>query len=161
MYKLNLEILKKTRQLPKRGDVFVVKINSQQYYYFGRIIKIDVNSGFDLNEGILIYIYNEKSKDKSKIPDNFDKNKLLIPPMMVNRKPWTTGYLETLKNIPLKESDFFQLHCFRDPVRGWLFDEYGNRLEHELDCPTGPYGLSSVLGINTRLSNVFGLPVDY
>jgi len=79
---------------------------------------------------------------------------LLVAPVITNQKPWTLGYFEVIESRPLRKADVLSRHCFRD-IRGWYFDEFGNRLAHEEE-PCGVWGLHSFRTIDDLLSDALG-----
>lgn len=156
---LIMEVITKSRKKPKAGDIFVLKIISGPYF-FGRVIKTEVDAGFGGRIAYLIYIYRDSSSNADELPD-LDKNRLIIPPMMINQRPWIEGYFQTISHKPILEDDQFKRHCFRNS-RGVFFDEYGNALPKPVTGATiGPYGLSSYGAVSEELSKVLKVKSPY
>lgn len=86
---MNMQILKPSRRPLKAGDIFVYRIKGHDFG-FGRVISTDTNIGGG-GGTIVIYIYDAFSKHKKEIP-KLDKRKLLLPPLGINRLPWSRGY---------------------------------------------------------------------
>ena len=152
----NLEFLKKSRKELKPGDIFVLKPKGHDYY-FGRVISTTANCGFGPPKTILIYIYNATSKDKNKIPQ-LDKNNLLIPPTMINRLGWSSGYFENIAFKELTKDDVLDVHCFWRPSRGTYMNEKGEELDRPYE-PVGQYGLGNYRTVDRRVSKALGIPL--
>lgn len=138
-----LSTLKNTRTPPKAGDIFVFQLNSTpDKYFFGRVIATDTKIGGVRDfEAVLVYLYRTTSFSKMDIPP-LHPSDLLVPPIGTNTRPWVKGFFEKVASKSITTADLLPQHCFRD-VRGWLYDEYENRL---LD-PTEPIGEWGVAGI--------------
>jgi len=151
---MNLAVLRKTRRDPKAGDIFAMLPPDGQFLY-GRVINTDANP-LGVGGVILLYIYRARSSEKRAIPD-LRRGELLVPPLITNKRPWTMGYFEHLKEAPLTALDHLPQHCFRD-VRGWYFDEAGKRLHGPVE-PVGQWGLHSFRTIDDEVSKALGIAV--
>jgi hypothetical protein len=156
---MNLKVLKRSRRV-RAGDIFVYQlIQEPDYYRFGRVICTDANAmttGPD--KDVLIYLYRASASAKENIPV-LDPHELLVDPLMTNRRPWTMGYFEKVAQRDLQPGDTLAQHCFADGFRQKIFDEKGE----ELTNPKPPFyvrRLTSVIGINRRISDELGYPVD-
>jgi len=154
----NLKILKRTRRKPEPGDIFAFQLELlPERYFFGRVVATDTKIGGFRDGGvILIYLYKTSSEDKTKIP-TLHPSELLVPPIGTNGLPWSLGFFEVVKSGPNSVADLLPQHCFRD-VRGWFFDEHGNRLPAVVE-PVGVYGLSGIGSIDHKISQALGLPL--
>jgi len=153
---LNLEVLEKSRKKTKPGDIFVIKPKGHDYY-FGRTIITDANCGFGQG-AVLIYIYNATSKTKKDIP-KLEKNKLLLPPIMLNYLPWSKGYFENVVFQELDQDDILEVNCFWDPMTKKYFDDKGNELKNKYE-PVGEYGLASYRVVDDKISEALGIPLS-
>ena len=152
---INLEILSPSRKKPKIGDVFVIKPVGHDYY-FGQVIKTDVDSGFSKVNNFLIYVFNSTSKDFAAVP-KLSRTNLLISPMVVNMKPWTLGYFQFVRNNPLTE--VLPEHSFLCPIRKVYFNEYGQKQAKSVDgILAGRSGLASYRAVSEEVSQVLGIP---
>jgi len=143
---------------PTVGDIFVMQFNNGSYL-FGRTISTVAKLG-SIDRLNLIYIYNALSNYKTQIP-NLDKIFLLVPPIITNNLPWTRGYFEVIKNLPLSKDDVLEQHCFRSYTSGYYYDEQTNRLDKEYK-PCGVFGLDSFMTIDYHVSKALGLDLsDY
>lgn len=152
---MNLAVLKKSRKKPEVGDIFAL-LPPDGLYVYGRLIATGVNAG-GYPGGNLIYIYRPRSKEIGNIPTLL-RGQLLLPPMMTNNLPWSRGYFQVIDNKPLSSMDRLPQHCFRD-VRGWYFDEHGNRLSKPVE-PIGEWVLKSFRTIDDAVSKTLGLPIS-
>src|SRR5688572_19759924 len=81
----------------------------QRPFLFGRVI--DTNA-FGLTWGAtLVYVYDAWSDDKARVP-SLDRDRLLVPPAIINRLGWSRGFLETVDHRPLTAEDVLATHCF-------------------------------------------------
>jgi hypothetical protein len=124
--KTNLRVLQPSRKKLRAGDVFAMQM-PDDLYLFGRVIGTDAVIG-PMTGIILIYIFRTRSEVKAPPrredlrPDN-----LLVPPILINRLPWSRGYFETIDHRPLEQEDLLKQNCFLSSVRG----QYPSR-----DAPT-------------------------
>jgi len=157
--KLNLKILKPTKVKPKEGDIFVLE-PVKGTYYFGRIIIGAIKSKFALMNGMpLIYIYNIAKDNKDYDDIVFNKENLLLPPIITNYSPWIHGYFETVGNKPVNKDDVLKQHCFHRDLVNEYVNESGDKLwrKHE---PCGKYGLASYKGIDWEISKKLNLATN-
>lgn len=150
---LCLEVLSKTRREPTPGDLFVLKVKGKGYFY-GAVVKTGVNAGFGGNIGILVYIYGKEYREKAMVPPVLSREDLLIPPLMVNRKPWTKGFFEWVGHGEVSELAPYDFHCFRD-VRNQIVNEYGEIVKKCTGRPVGQYGLASYGAVSREIAAKF------
>ncbi len=154
----NLVVLKKTRRQPEPGDIFAFQLEQMPgRYFFGRVVATDAKIGnFRDFEAVLFYLYRPSSPSKTEIPP-LAPTDLLVPPILTNRLPWTRGFFEVVRSGPNTAADLLPQHCFRD-VRGWFFDEYGNRLPEAVE-PVSASGVAGIGAIDDDISKALGLPL--
>jgi hypothetical protein len=152
---MNLAILRRSRPSLEAGDVFAMQ-PPVDGYLFGRVIDLHANVFGTPNE-ILIYIYSMRSIQK-RAPQELRPDRLLVPPVITNRLPWTRGYFEHLEHRQLRASDRLQRHCFEDGF-GHYFDETGTQLATPVE-PVGSWGLSSFRSIDDSISRALGIPLS-
>lgn len=152
---MNLAVLKKNRRRPQVGDIFVT-LPADGLFLYGRVIATDVNAG-GFPGANLIYVYRPRSKEINAIP-HLLRGQILLPPIMTNNLPWTRGYFQFLENRALVRMDRLPQHCFEDVIRGWYWDEYGNRLLGPIE-PVGQWGLHSYRTIDDEISKALGVPL--
>src|SRR5438105_8180120 len=146
----NLRVLKRSRKPPTPGDVFAMQLPDGRYL-FGRVILADLpRERAPMPGAYLIYVYDEVSETKT--PElELSPERLLLPPVFINRMPWTKGYFETVDHRPLRPEDLLQQTCFRR-WNGDYLDETGSKLPGPLE-PCGDWGLASYRMIDDLVSD--------
>ncbi len=152
---LCLDVLRKTRTEPTPGDLFAVKVKGRGYFC-GAVVKTGVNAGFGGNIGILVYIYGKEYREKEMAPPALNRKDLLIPPLMVNRQPWTKGFFERMGHIEISELAPYDFHCFRN-VRNQIVNEYGETMKKCTGRPIGQYGLASYGAVSREIAAKLGI----
>ena len=149
-----MQVLKRTRRKICQGDIFVFKLNHENIFRFGRVIKESVKiGGFD--NLILVYIYKAVSPSKENIPF-LNPCELLIPPFATDRMPWTSGYFENIESRPLVSGETLSKHHFK-AFGGRFFDDDGNPVTSPNE-PIGTWGLHSIRSIDNEISDALGIP---
>jgi hypothetical protein len=153
----NLQILTPSRRAMQPGDLFVMRLHDR-VHFFGRVVNTEAWAGWGMPHAILIYIYDTRS-ELPEPPDRaaLKRDRLLVPPMMTNRLPWSRGYFEMIEHVPLQPDDVYQPHCFED-VRGKCYDEFTNELRKCIE-PCGDWGLHSFRTIDDAVSRALGIPL--
>lgn len=154
---MNLLKLQPSRKRLKEGDIFVM-LPPDKKYLFGRIMSLDAKIGFFSNV-ILIYVYKARSESKKEIPyGNLIPANLLIPPMGINRLPWSKGYCEVVENQRIKDNEKLPRNVFWSVAREKYFDDKQNEvLDPPTDIPIGVYGLSSYRVLDDEISKALGI----
>jgi hypothetical protein len=105
----------------------------------------------------LVYIYETVARDeRPPALGTLTPSRLLVPPLFINRLPWTRGYFETAGFADLEPDDRLAQHCFRDTT-GWYLDEAGHQLD-ALSEPCGDWALYSYTVLDDVLSDATGIP---
>ena len=152
----NLLRLKRARKpVFSDGDIFVLSPVEGMYLY-GRILQAKINNPDDdwMSEGMLVFIFKTKSRDKS--PDNFklDYGNVLIGPEVVPRQYWTCGFFETVGNIPLtqeeKKLDYGFFNWDLDREIGCFMKPSGKIILHEPKF-LEQYGICTLSGIYSEI----------
>jgi hypothetical protein len=152
----NIRVLKPSRRRLTPGDIFAVGLPDETFI-FRRVIRADIpRERAPMPRSNLIYVY--RYRNSSKAPDlaELTPDRLLIPPLFINRLPWSRGYFEPVASEPLTPADLLPLHCFRD-FNGSFVDEDGNLLSAERQ-PCGDWGLYGYLGFDKLISDALGIP---
>jgi Immunity protein 26 len=155
----NFEVLTPSRKKLVPGDIFVMRY-PHIGYLFGRVIFVDLpEKRAPLPGSNLIYVYRERSP----IPDPAGlclvREKLLVPPMFINRLPWSRGYFQTVRQAPLQADDILERHCFDATVfRKILFVDQNYVALDEPFEPCGVWGLESFLTVDDIVSAALGIP---
>jgi hypothetical protein len=152
----NLQVLKPSRKRLRVGDVFCLQLPDNSYL-FGRVILVDrPRESAPMPTANLIYVYGHRSEHKLPQPDELSPGDLLLPPLWINRLPWSRGYFETVAHWPLHEADLLAEHCFRSAAQEKYFDQYGNDLSGSVE-PCGDWGLHSYRTIDDEISAALGI----
>lgn len=151
---LNMEVLLRTRKLPRAGDIFVYRLKSFDYG-FGRVIRSTtaVVPGLTL---YVVFLYPVTSKDKSSLP-TMSYRKLLVPPQIIGREMWTQGLFETVCHVPLTKADAPPVLCFHRAISldPWA-DEFGRKLRRRTK-PCGDFAWASIGHVDFILSKALGI----
>lgn len=145
---------------PKEGDIFDVRI--RDYRCPGRVVCTMATAFSDASNAVLIYIFSPGSKDSAHTSRREIKtDRLLVPPMVTNKKPWTLHYFRTLANLDFMEDEILDRHRFEFSYHGQhraYFDEFANEVPDPAEI-MGPWGLESYLTIDDTLSAALGVPL--
>ncbi|WP_426004559.1 Imm26 family immunity protein [Paenarthrobacter sp. NyZ202] len=91
----NMRVLNPSRIKNRAGSVFTLQM-PDGLFSFGRLVSTDVNAGMGPGAQ-LIYVFSYRSQSKElPLRTELRSKKLLLPPLMTNRLPWTRGYFETI-----------------------------------------------------------------
>lgn len=152
----NLRVLEPTRRRPLVGDIFAGELLDGRWI-FGRVVRTDAEAlGPGGGAYVLVYIYDSPSESVDIRPP-LTPDRLLIPPEMVNRRPWTRGYFRTIENRPIGREDTLPQHCFIADS-GLYRDEYGATLTGPSD-PVGQFGLGNERTLDDKISLALGIPL--
>jgi hypothetical protein len=153
----NLRVLKPSREKRIPGDYFAYEM-PDGIRRFGRLVAREVGVGFDPDPAQhLVYFYNCDDSGEFD-PESLNPHSLLVPPLVVNAKPWTLGYFERVARIPLVEGDVLPRHTFYSVARDRYLDESGSEVPKPIgEC--GAFGLHSYLTVDDELSNALGFEV--
>lgn len=154
---MNLVPIRRSRTLPLPGDIFLFRLHKLGYGA-GRVIRNDVIV-VDWGPCYLVYLYSGFYSKREQAHASLDRNRLLIPPEIVVRSPWTMGYFATAGHRELLASDVFSPHCFQDGWTGQYCDERGNKLPRRIE-PCGLWAIGNYRTVDYAISKVLGLPVD-
>lgn len=154
---MNLEYLKKSYKPVEAGDIFVYKMKKHPYGY-GRVIRTNVTMMEAWGGIIMVYVYDAFSEDKNAIP-TLNRNRLLIPPILINRRPWTKGFFETVAKLPLQKGDVLPVHCFHAIFPTRYVDEEGKELRDRIE-PCGVFGLGNEYTTDVELSRALGIKLS-
>lgn len=137
-YQLN--VIKKTKTMPRKGDVFLVSPISNCFFW-GVVVQEQVYHMEDENFW-LVFILKDKTLDVSANVPRLNLENLLIEPAMVAKFFWTSGVFFNVGKIEIpSELDY----GFYRIGKGYV-DEYGRPLEREPKL-LGTYGVSTKEGL--------------
>ena len=127
--KYQLKVIKRTRKLAKKGDIFVFSPREGIYFY-GLVVKDDVKSDSEYNWYVIMLF---KSKTNSLNDINFIPyyNDLLLPPLIVTRLYWTKGFFYNVGH--LDEVNYNISYGFYDVYWNITVDEYDQKINYVPD----------------------------
>ena len=156
---------KRSRKLPKNGDIFSLKLSTGSFL-IGRVIMTNARIRYHESDYLLIYLYDrlftEKGLDSvEEFP--FDEKKLVVPPFFGLRQFWTMGYAVTLASKPVSESEVLPAHYFYDHWYKIYFDANAEEVEPpdtDNKIPVGVCGLGNLatLDLDIRKSLDMEIP---
>jgi len=154
----NLRILKRSRNIPLPGDVFVMQLPDEDFI-FGRVIEADIQdpTRAPMPGSYLIYVYTPRRPTMEPPFQELTPRQLLISPMFINRMPWTKGFFEKVAHAELGPGDRLARHCFWSAGRQTYVDEFRNPLVQRSE-PCGDWALSSYRLLDDRVSDALGMP---
>jgi hypothetical protein len=154
---MNLQVLRRSRHWPQRGDVFALHPRGRGFF-LGRVISTDARIG-PMVRCVLFYIFRDELLDRPVEVSHLSASNLLVPPMMTNRQPWSRGYFDTIANRSLANGEQLSRHVFRRSLNGKLYDEAGEEVVADPAIPVGQYGLQSYRTIDDGVSQALGIPL--
>ena len=149
-----LKVIKKSRSIPKVGDVFLVSPREGIYFY-GKVLVSNIvrkvpDSFVEGKHVVFIFKGNTHEKNIDKYMPDYSN--LLIPPAIVGDGYWKKGYFHTIANIPLTEEEkkldfgFYSIH-----FKGNFFcKETGELLDKEPKL-LGMHGITTISGIGLEI----------
>ena len=140
--KYQLKVIKRTRKLAKKGDIFVFSPREGIYFY-GLVVKDDVKSDSEYNWYVIMLF---KSKTNSLNDINFIPyyNDLLLPTLIVTRLYWTKGFFYNVGH--LDEVNYNISYGFYDVYWNITVDEYDQKINYVPDYITSA-GVMTDIGI--------------
>ena len=140
--KYQLKVIKRTRKLAKKGDIFVFSPREGIYFY-GLVVKDDLKSDEEYNWYVIMLF---KSKTNSLNDINFIPyyNDLLLPPLIVTRLYWTKGFFYNVGH--LDEVNYNISYGFYDVYWNITVDEYDQKINYVPDYITSA-GVMTDIGI--------------
>lgn len=137
-----LEVIKRKRITPQKGDVFVVKPRNG-IYFFGVVI----NSGiqlWDMNDVVVVLIFKNRTDSLTKVDFVPDYNNLLLRPCIVSKYYWNKGYFfNTGQKVDIP-SDLD--YGFFDSLTNQYKNEYDEFIDRE-PCIAGMHAIYTYIGI--------------
>ena len=155
----NLRVLKRSNRLPSPGDVFRLS-PADGVFLFGRVVQSDLpRERAPMPGAYLVYLYRHRwCEGDPPRPDDLRPGALLLPPLFINRMPWTKGYFETVATWPLTASDVLERHCFWSVARQRYVDEHSRELPGPLEL-CGEWALQSYRTLDDAVSEAIGIPL--
>ncbi|BEV13083.1 immunity 26/phosphotriesterase HocA family protein (plasmid) [Asticcacaulis sp. DW145] len=122
----NMMPIKKSNKSICAGDVFVLNIKDCGYI-LGLVIKANIDfPNAPMHGSNLIYIYNQFVPDFNFSGPIPSPDKLLIPPVWINKMPWTKGLFANIGKSDLTVDKVLKQHCFYSVARRTFVNEKCN-----------------------------------
>lgn len=153
---VRLEKLAGRQRRPATGDVFRIRVLGGPYY-FGLVVDGNMEVG-PMAPGSILTVIFQGSSDSGELSD-FDalcRRVLLIPPIIVNQRPWTVGYAQKIGQTTARpEIDYtFYSYAFGKYVNqqgqevanfsyGEFTDPTGKRIKVDPKTLIGTWGVGS------------------
>jgi hypothetical protein len=107
----------------------------------------------------LIYVFDHRLvTEEAPSADRLTTDHLLLPPRFINRLPWSRGYFWTVRNEPFGPGQMLDHHCFMEPNRGTIVDEYENPVHRPCEH-MGFAALGSFRTIDDDVCEALGIPL--
>ena len=139
-YQLN--VIKRTKTLPKRGDVFFVNPKENKFFV-GVVINDNVNNK-NGNDLLVVLILKNKVESIGDKDFEIDFDNLLIEPTIVGKEYWTRGLFYnsgiSFDKLPYIDYGFYSVG------NGKYLDEFGQNLT-KIPKYLGTYGVATIIGI--------------
>jgi hypothetical protein len=154
--RMNLSVGRGSRKALRAGDVFTIRLVDGRHL-FGRVIEAGIDMGrAPFPNSNLIYLYDVIADGSGVDLSVLRRDRLLVPPLFINRLPWSKGYFENIAHFDLTPDDVLPRHCFKyTPTR--YYDRDGHPTTRTEPC--GSWSLCGFGGVNAQVSRALGLPV--
>lgn len=126
-----------SHRAPQVGDVFAIRGTD----LLGRVVSTSAIVG-PTHGCVLVYVYADAKR--------IARDRLLLPPMLTTRAPFSHGLFEFVRSVPLLPGDYFERHAFRD-AGGRLYDDEGRPLE-AAQAPVGDWTLQPVEAVERAIA---------
>ena len=169
----NFAIVVPTRKRRRDGEVFAIHYPSLHGFIIGRVIRAKAfpQGPVGILAGSrLVYVFKGVLPSKEMPPrEHLLATNLLIPPMFLDKSPWSLAGVEVIGSIEIEHSEVLETHCFRDtvyskPGNEIYYDGNGindngelNALENPID-PVGTMTLQNMWSIDLHVSRALDLP---
>jgi hypothetical protein len=155
----NIRILQPSRKRLSAGDVFAISLPDDSFL-FGRVIATDLpRERAPMPGANLVYIYDLRADAPEPPLDKLTVDRLLIPPLFINRLPWSRGYFHTIRSTEMTPNDQLSRHYFWSVARRTYVDETGQPVDFVPPPPVGDWGLHSFRTADDAISEVLGFPL--
>ncbi|MBB2974947.1 hypothetical protein FHX49_000488 [Microbacterium endophyticum] len=101
----------------------------------------------------LIYVYRHRVTEEAVDVSALTIDKLLLPPVFINRMPWSKGFFKTVAHAEFTPHDRLQHPCYWNSARMSYVDENDVPITLEEDHVPGVWGLVSYRWLDDRISD--------
>jgi len=154
----NIQVIKPSRTRPRAGDLFAIRLPDDTHL-FGRVIDAEITDSHrtPMPGAYLIYIYSVRAASMDVDPADLTPDRVLLPPVFINRMPWTKGYFLHVGHRELADGDRLPAVSFWDAARSEFLDEQGRSIGREVQ-PCGDWALMSYRWLDDQISDALGIP---
>ncbi|MFD9734496.1 immunity 26/phosphotriesterase HocA family protein, partial [Umezawaea sp. NPDC059074] len=109
---MNLIAGRGSRKAPLAGDVFTLRVEDGRHL-FGRVVETGIDEHrAPMPDAILVYVYDVVADGPDVDTGRLTTDALLLPPLFINRLPWSKGYFRTVAHAEPAPGDVLERHCF-------------------------------------------------
>lgn len=143
---IQLQIIKRSREYPKIGDIF--KINPKDnIFLYGIVVNNHINN-INGDELIMILIFKEGIDIKGCIKNGVSCDDLFLPPQIVGKEYWTRGFFYNIEHY--NDTICIDNYGFYSVGKRKIYDEFGNELNEEPQL-LGVFGVATIKGIAYKI----------
>ena len=149
--KYQLEVIKRKRIIPQKGDVFILKPQLSDYYFTGVVLFGEIHTWAheDLDNLSIVAIFNNKTKSLNDIQFEMDFDNLLIAPGFVPKEYWSKGLFYNIGvKVKIPENLDFGIY---NSISCDYEDAYGNKLDR-IPYIIGSDGITTGMGIAYKIN---------
>ena len=145
---LQLNVIKRKRVFPQKGDVFLVN-PVEGVYFYGLVLNAGVKIIPGSDDFYVIAIFKDRIKSIDSVDKNFmpDFNNLLIRISIVGREYWTRGFFY---NVTTCNREIEGTYGFFRIGTCTYVDEYGRELSYVPQL-VGGWGVATIMGIAIQI----------
>ena len=144
-----LRLIKRKRPKLCRGDVFVMNL-FEDIYFYGVVLNTDINDDFMGKNLVSISVLKRYSKRTTTFlqVESLKAEDILIKPCIVSRAYWSNGFFyNTGENI--NGSIDIDYGFYSNPEKAYV-DEYGKKLEYPPEVKVS-FGITTMIGIGIMM----------
>lgn len=142
-----LQVIKKSRVYPQKGDIFKIKL-SEKVELYGVVINNHI-SNMNGDELLVILIFRWNVDVKEIMQKGIGQEDILIPPEIVGKEYWTKGFFSTVDHCDsVRMNGHYGFYSLRKRT---FVDEYGKEIGEEPSL-LGTYGVATISGIARQVN---------
>jgi hypothetical protein len=131
--------MKGQRREHQPGDLFVIQLDQDGSYRFGRVVMTGPVSPDTRFPGeVLVYLYSPVFTEPAADSDELTPDRLLMAPLFTTKWMWHKGYFRTVDHRPLESKQLLAQHCFYSAHHEGYVDENDRRLDRRYE-PCGSF----------------------
>lgn len=152
--------MKGQRRKHEPGDLFVLQLERDDTFRFGRIVKMGVPTKEARFPGqMLVYLYDVPAVRPDVPRESLTPDRLLMPPFFTLSWMWHKGYFRMVDHEPISDRHLLKQHCFYSGAYDGYVDENDRRLDRRYE-PCGWFSLSTFVNLESEIESALnGNPV--